>query len=46
MKQDVEDAVAIRVVEAIEVHRGEVHAHQGMDATRVIGLQEIAVGGN
>ena len=45
VKQDVEDAVAIRVVEAIEMHGGEVHAHQGMDATRVIGLQEITMCG-
>ena len=33
VKEDVDDTVTIRVVEAIEVHCGEVHAHQRMDAT-------------
>ena len=33
VKEDVDDTVTIRVVDAIEVHGGEVHAHQGMDAT-------------
>jgi len=38
VKQDVDDTVAIRAVEAIEVHCGEVHSHQRVDATRVVGL--------
>ena len=46
VKQDVDDSVAIRTVEAIEVHRGKVHSHQCVDATRVVGLQEIAMGRN
>ena len=43
MEQDAGDAVAVRAAEAIEVHRGEVHAHQRMDAACVVGLQEIAM---
>ena len=46
MKEDVDDTVTIRVVKAIKVHRGEVHAHQRVDAARVVRLQEIAMGGN
>ena len=46
MQQDVDDAVAIYAVEAVEMHRGEVHAHQSMDATSVVRLQEIAMRGN
>ena len=46
VKQDVDDTVAIRAVEAIEVHCGEVHSHQRVNATRVVGLQEIAVRGD
>ena len=46
MKEDVDDTVTIRVVKAIKVHRGEVHAHQRVDAARVVRLQEIAVRGD
>ena len=44
MKEDIDDTITILVAEAIEVHCGEIHAHQRMDAARVVGLQEIAMG--
>ena len=28
------------------MHRGKVHSHEGVNATRVVWLQEIAVSGN
>ena len=45
-KQDVNNAVTIRAVQAVEVHRREVHSHESVDASRVVWLQEIAVSGN
>ena len=45
VEQDVDDAVAICAVKAVEMHRGEVHAHQCMDTTCIIGLQEVAMYG-
>ena len=45
-KQDVNNAVTIRAVQAVEVHCGKVHSHEGVDAARVVWLQEIAVSGN
>lgn len=38
VKEDVEDAVAVCAVKTIEMHCGEIHAHQGMDAARVVRL--------
>jgi hypothetical protein len=32
LQQNIDDTIALIMAEAIEVHRGEVHAHQRMDA--------------
>jgi hypothetical protein len=38
VKQNVNDAVAVVMIEAIKMHGGEIHTHQGMDATSIFGL--------
>ena len=45
-KQNVNNTVTVHAVQAVEVHRREVHSHESVDASRVVWLQEIAVSGN